>query len=85
MDLSNFNLKFEDAKEFTVFGEEVRCDEIKVTIKSKANRFVQTLYTLSFILEGEEVKQFVGGKRVITKGVEVFLNSDFACDNIIYA
>ena len=34
MNLSNFNLKFEDAKEFTVCGEEVHCDEIKVTIKS---------------------------------------------------
>ena len=40
MSLSNFNLKFEDAKEFTVFGEEVHCDEIKVTIKNEANKFV---------------------------------------------
>ena len=38
MNLSNFNLKCEDAKEFTVFGEEVHCDEIKVTIKNEANK-----------------------------------------------
>ena len=39
MNLSNFNMKFEDAKEFTVFGEEVHCDEIKVTVKNEANKF----------------------------------------------
>ena len=47
MNLSNFNLKFEDAKEFTVFGEEVHCDEIKVTIKNEANKFVQELINTS--------------------------------------
>ena len=85
MNLSNFNLKFEDAKEFTVFGEEVHCDEIKVTIKNEANKFVQELYLLSILLKGEEVKQVIGGKRLIEKAVEVFLNSDYVCDNIIYA
>ena len=65
MNLSNFNLKFEDAKEFTVFGEEVQCDEIKVTIKNEANKFVQELYLLSILLKGEEIKQVVGGKRLI--------------------
>ena len=85
MNLSNFNLKFEDAKEFTDFGEEVHCDEIKVTIKNEANKFVQELYLLSILLKGEEVKQVVGGKRLIEKAVEVFLNSDYVCDNIIYA
>lgn len=85
MNLSNFNLKFEDAKEFTVFGEEVQCDEIKVTIKNEANKFVQELYLLSILLKGEEVKQVVGGKRLIEKAVEVFLDSDYVCDNVIYA
>ena len=58
---------------------------IKVTIKNEANKFVQELYLLSILLRGEEVKQIIGGKRLIEKAVEVFLNSDYVCDNIIYA
>lgn len=85
MNLENFHLKFDEAKSLSIFGEEKLCDEILSTVDSQAESIVGILYKVVFSYKGKVIHTTIGGKVLAETVINKFIESDFVCDNIVYA